>query len=149
PIDVRELSCPDLAELTTRLRRGPTILHVAAHNASSGVALILDQHGISIGWDQFADTVLGVPAAPKLIVLNVCESVPLGKRLASTDVPVLSWPGSVSDEQARQLTKLLYRQLATGSTIGQAHRETCDTMSPLWPGLHPPLLHGAHDTRPL
>lgn len=148
-IDVRELSCPDLAELTTQLRRGPTIVHIAAHNASSGLALTFEQHGSSIGWDQLADTILDTPTAPKLIVLNVCASVPLGKRLASDGVPVLSWPTAVTDEQARQMTTLLYRQLATGSTIGQAHSEACATLSPRWPGLNQPLLHGTRDARPL
>jgi hypothetical protein len=141
PIDVRELHCPDLAELTTQLRRAPTTLHIATHNESNSVALAYDNTGILINWDLFADTVFDMPTAPQLIALNICHSVPIGIRLASNGPPALSWPSKVSDEQARQTAAPLYRQLGTGSTIGQSHREICNALCPVRPDLDQPLLY--------
>jgi hypothetical protein len=113
------------------------------------VFLSLDGHPSSIGNESFAETVRTAPLPPKLIVLNICNSVVLGKLLAGTGTPVLSWPTAVTDEQARQSAALFYRQLATRSTISESHRDVCRTINPRWPGLDLPQLHGTADIRPL
>ncbi|MGH3625763.1 MAG: hypothetical protein ACRDQ5_28985 [Sciscionella sp.] len=111
--------------------------------------LSLDGHPSSIGDDALAETVRTAPLPPKLIVLNICNSVVLGKLLASTGIPVLCWPTAVTDERARQLAALFYRQLATGATVSDSHADVCRTITSRWPGLDLPRLHGTADIRPL
>jgi len=138
-VDIRERACIELAELSRELDQlHPSVLHLAAHSAFSGLILSLDDIAWSIGHDAFA-TMIERSFRPRLVVLNLCDSHALSHVLRRLVEALITWPGQTDDARCRTFTGQLYKALALGDTVAQAHANSCAALDGL---PHAPLLTG-------
>lgn len=139
-VDVRERACIELGELSRELDQlHPSVLHLAAHSAFSGLVLSLDGVAWSVGYDAFA-AMIERSFRPQLVVLNRCDSHALSHLLRGLVEALITWPGQTNDDSCRAFAGQLYKALGFGDTVAQAHANSCAALEDQLP--HAPLLTG-------
>jgi len=149
-VDVREVACIDLAEIPQHLDElCPAVLHLAAHRARDGVAVIFEGGTLMASFEGLAEAVCRARLPPPLVVIGVCDSLPLAILLSDTIESVIAWPDTVDDEQTRAFAGLLYRALASGRTVHEATGDATAAVTQRWPALVAPVVLGAIEARPI
>lgn len=114
-VEVYERACIELGELSRELDNlRPSVLHLAAHSAFSGLFLSLDGNAWSVGYDAFA-AIIEQSFRPKLVVLNICDSHDLSRTLRGLVNALITWPGQTDDGRCRTFAGQLYKALASGT----------------------------------
>jgi hypothetical protein len=120
------------------------VLHLAAHSTFSGLVLSLDGNAWSVGYDTFA-AMIERSFRPRLVVLNMCDSHALSHVLRGLVEALITWPGQTDDDRCQTFAGQLYKALALGDTVAQAHAHSCAALTDCLP--HAPLLTGTgHST---
>ena len=138
-VDVRERACIELGELSRELDQlHPSVLHLAAHSAFSGLVLSLD----GVAWVGRVRRVRSDDRAVvvQLVVLNRCDSHALSHLLRGLVEALITWPGQTNDDSCRAFAGQLYKALGFGDTVAQAHANSCAALEGRLP--HAPLLTG-------
>lgn len=109
----------DLIDELNRCR--PTILHLAGHGGSSGIALEDDRGAAAdVTTDQLVRLVALADAALRLVVLNTCESAYQAQPMVKHVDAAIGMTQTIGDEGARAFAAQLYSSLAEGVGLERA-----------------------------
>ncbi|WP_330304392.1 MULTISPECIES: CHAT domain-containing protein [unclassified Streptomyces] len=147
-VQLIEMASVQLAEICPALDQySPAVLHIAAHSAFGGVHLTQEGSDLSIAYRDLCAQIARVRSPPRLVILNVCDSVALADQLARTIAAVISWPYAISDAQAQVFTRQLYRSLTGQRSIAESCKDSEAALTGPHPDCPPPVLHGLATSR--
>ncbi|MFC7221047.1 CHAT domain-containing protein [Streptomyces polyrhachis] len=145
-VHVRELAMVGLAELCPVVdEHTPAILHIAAHSSFSGVHLSQDGNDLCIGYEDLCREIARVRFPPRLVILNICDSLGLAAEMSRSVGAVIGWPGTLNDPQAQVFAQHLYRSLARHRSVADSCKDAEAALSGPHPDCAPPVSHGNTD----
>lgn len=143
---LRALTNASIDDLHDALLSAPNtqVLHLAGHGSKEHGILTTDGEGrrVAMNGTRLAQFLIRYPSI-RLVILGACHQFNHAEALKQFVPCVIATSDAIGDDVALNFTRALYKELATGSTVGDAY-ESASAVAGLSHGDRADVLYFAH-----